>query len=55
MLEQGVTLADPSRIDIRGNLVMRQGRNIDVGCIFEGNVQLDDGVRVGAYTHIEKR
>ena len=50
LLEQGVTLADPRRIDIRGSLSCGRDVTIDVGCIFEGNVRLDDGVRVGAYT-----
>jgi len=48
LLEQGVTLADPARIDVRGEL--RCGRDvfIDVNCIFEGRVVLGDGVRLGA-------
>ena len=50
LLEQGVTLADPSRIDIRGKLSCGKDVTIDVGCIFEGQVWLADGVRVGAYT-----
>jgi bifunctional UDP-N-acetylglucosamine pyrophosphorylase/glucosamine-1-phosphate N-acetyltransferase len=50
LLEQGVTLADPSRIDIRGKLSCGRDVTIDVGCIFEGQVHLGDGVRVGAYT-----
>ncbi|WON72662.1 bifunctional UDP-N-acetylglucosamine diphosphorylase/glucosamine-1-phosphate N-acetyltransferase GlmU [Nitrosospira sp. Is2] len=50
LLEQGVTLADPSRIDIRGQLSCGRDVTIDVGCIFEGDVQLGDRVRVGAYT-----
>jgi bifunctional UDP-N-acetylglucosamine pyrophosphorylase/glucosamine-1-phosphate N-acetyltransferase len=50
LLEQGVTLADPSRIDIRGQLSCGRDVTIDVGCIFEGDVQLGDGVKVGAYT-----
>ncbi|MEN9866614.1 MAG: UDP-N-acetylglucosamine diphosphorylase/glucosamine-phosphate N-acetyltransferase [Pseudomonadota bacterium] len=49
LLQQGVTLADPARIDIRGQL--RCGRDvfIDVGCVFEGEVELADGVQLGAY------
>ena len=49
LLAQGVTLMDPARIDIRGNL--RCGRDvvIDVGCVFEGEVELGDGVQLGAY------
>src|SRR5512135_3659101 len=36
LLEQGVTLADPERIDVRGILVCGRDVEIDVGCIFEG-------------------
>ncbi|MFY7955790.1 MAG: bifunctional UDP-N-acetylglucosamine diphosphorylase/glucosamine-1-phosphate N-acetyltransferase GlmU, partial [Burkholderiaceae bacterium] len=48
LLDQGVTLADPNRIDVRG--VLRCGRDvsIDVGCVFEGEVVLGDGVSIGA-------
>lgn len=50
LLAQGVTLADPARVDIRGNLTCGRDVEIDVGCIFEGNVSLGDRVRVGAYS-----
>ncbi len=49
LLEQGVTLADPARIDVRGTLTCGRDVSIDVGCVFEGNVTLADGVRVDAY------
>jgi bifunctional UDP-N-acetylglucosamine pyrophosphorylase/glucosamine-1-phosphate N-acetyltransferase len=49
LLEQGVTLADPSRIDIRGHLSCGGDVEIDIGCIFEGRVELSDGVKVGAH------
>lgn len=52
LLESGVTLIDPSRIDIRGDLICGQDVEIDVGCVFEGRVELGDGVRVGAYSVI---
>jgi bifunctional UDP-N-acetylglucosamine pyrophosphorylase / glucosamine-1-phosphate N-acetyltransferase len=48
LLDQGVTLSDPSRIDIRGQLVCGNDVSIDINCIFGGSVQLGDGVRVGA-------
>lgn len=50
LLEQGVTLADPGRIDVRGHLVCGRDVEIDINCIFEGNVQLDDGVKIGAHS-----
>ena len=48
LLDQGVTLADPNRVDVRG--VLRCGRDvsIDIGCVFEGEVALGDGVSIGA-------
>jgi bifunctional UDP-N-acetylglucosamine pyrophosphorylase/glucosamine-1-phosphate N-acetyltransferase len=48
LLEQGVTLADPARIDVRGELACGRDVSIDVNCIFEGRVSLGDGVKVGA-------
>jgi len=48
LLESGVTLADPARIDVRGTLECGRDVSIDVNCIFEGHVVLADGVRVGA-------
>ncbi|HZW26336.1 MAG TPA: bifunctional UDP-N-acetylglucosamine diphosphorylase/glucosamine-1-phosphate N-acetyltransferase GlmU, partial [Gallionella sp.] len=50
LLAHGVTLADPARIDVRGRLVCGRDVEIDVGCIFEGEVTLGDNVRVGAYS-----
>ena len=48
LMEQGVRLADPARFDVRGALVCGQDVDIDVNCIFEGQVSLGDGARVGA-------
>jgi bifunctional UDP-N-acetylglucosamine pyrophosphorylase/glucosamine-1-phosphate N-acetyltransferase len=48
LLECGVALADPARIDIRGELVCGRDVSIDVNCVFEGKVTLGDGVRVAA-------
>jgi bifunctional UDP-N-acetylglucosamine pyrophosphorylase / glucosamine-1-phosphate N-acetyltransferase len=47
LLEDAVTLADPARIDVRGELKCGNDVVIDVNCIFEGRVALGDGVRVG--------
>jgi len=49
LLEQGVTLADPGRIDVRGSLVCGRDVSIDVNCVFEGRVELEDGVSIGAH------
>ena len=48
LLEQGVTLADPNRIDVRGELHCGRDVSIDIGCVFEGEVVLGDGVVIGA-------
>jgi bifunctional UDP-N-acetylglucosamine pyrophosphorylase/glucosamine-1-phosphate N-acetyltransferase len=48
LLETGVTLADPARIDVRGELLCGKDVTIDVNCVFEGSVTLGDGVRIGA-------
>ena len=53
LLEQGVTLADPSRIDVRGELVCGRDVSIDVNCVFEGRVVLGDGVRIKANCVLE--
>jgi bifunctional UDP-N-acetylglucosamine pyrophosphorylase / glucosamine-1-phosphate N-acetyltransferase len=49
LMEAGVTLLDPARIDVRGTLSCGSDVVIDVGCVFEGNVTLDAGTRVGPY------
>lgn len=49
LLEAGVTLLDPARIDVRGELSCGRDVTIDVGCVFEGRVHLEDGVRIGAH------
>ncbi len=54
LLQDGVTLHDPARLDIRGQLITGQDVEIDVGCIFEGVVSLADGVKIGAYCVIKQ-
>jgi bifunctional UDP-N-acetylglucosamine pyrophosphorylase/glucosamine-1-phosphate N-acetyltransferase len=46
LMEAGVTLADPGRIDVRGELTCGRDVFIDVNCVFEGKVTLGDGVRI---------
>ncbi len=50
LLAHGVTLADPARLDVRGRLNCGRDVEIDVGCVFEGDVTLGDNVKVGAYS-----
>jgi len=47
LMEAGVSLADPARIDVRGKLECGRDVSIDVNCLFEGRVRLGDGVRIG--------
>ena len=48
LMEQGVRLADPARLDQRGALSCGQDVEIDVNCVFDGQVSLGNGVRIGA-------
>jgi len=48
LLQQGVTLYDPARLDIRGNLNCGRDVEIDVNCVFEGDVTLGDNVKIAA-------
>ena len=59
LMAQGVRMADPARFDLRGDarggkaqLICGQDVEIDVGCIFGGQVRIGDGARIGAYCHI---
>lgn len=49
LMEAGTTIADPSRFDVRGQLQCGPGVSIDVGCIFEGHVELAEGVEIGPH------
>jgi len=48
LMDAGVRLADPARFDLRGELVCGSDVEIDINCVFEGRVELGDGVRIGA-------
>ncbi len=52
LLAAGVTLADPARVDVRGALECGRDVAIDVGCVFEGRVRIDDGASIGPYVVI---
>lgn len=47
LLDAGVTLLDPKRVDVRGTLSCGRDVSIDINCVFEGAVKLDDNVRIG--------
>ncbi|GJL76438.1 MAG: bifunctional protein GlmU [Nitrosomonas sp.] len=48
LLDKGVMLMDPARIDVRGELICGADVEIDVNCIFEGTVKLGNRVKVKA-------
>lgn len=47
LLDEGVRLADPARLDVRGELVCGRDVFIDVNCVFEGRVELGEAVEIG--------
>ncbi len=47
LMENGLTILDPARIDIRGELIVGNDVVIDINAVFEGHVELKDGVRIG--------
>ena len=53
LMAEGVALADPARLDVRGRLTCGHDVFIDVGCVFEGDVELGEGVRIGPYCVIK--
>ena len=49
---RGVRFADPSRVDIRGEVVVGRDVEVDADVVFEGRVELGDGVRIGPFCRI---
>jgi len=49
LMDAGVSLADPARIDVRGTLECGNDVSIDVGCVFEGCVTLASGTKISPY------
>ncbi len=47
LMRKGASLADPARIDIRGDLSVGRDVHVDVNCVFEGSVKIGDNVRIG--------
>jgi bifunctional UDP-N-acetylglucosamine pyrophosphorylase/glucosamine-1-phosphate N-acetyltransferase len=50
LMRDGLHLADPARFDLRGSLDFGRDVFVDVGCVFEGIVELGDNVHIGPYT-----
>ena len=53
LINQGVKIIDPNRIDIRGTLTCEENVTIDVGCIFEGDVLIKKNSKIGPYNIIK--
>ncbi|NVK73360.1 MAG: bifunctional UDP-N-acetylglucosamine diphosphorylase/glucosamine-1-phosphate N-acetyltransferase GlmU [Oceanospirillaceae bacterium] len=53
LMQNGATLLDPSRIDVRGELLTGNDVVIDVNCVFEGKVTLGSGVEIGPNCHLK--
>ena len=49
LMEAGVRLADPARLDVRGELHCGSDVEIDINCLFEGQVHIGNGARIGAH------
>jgi len=54
LMGQGVMLADPARLDVRGSLQCGREVFIDVNCVFEGNVVLGDNVSIGPNSYVRE-
>ncbi len=53
LMAAGVTLRDPARVDVRGDLEVGQDIIIDINVVFEGNVSLNNNVKIGPNTVIK--
>ena len=53
LMLQGVTLADPARIDIRGEVTVGRDVFIDVNAVLVGAVNLGDRVRIGPNCYLK--
>ena len=47
LMAQGVTLIDPARFDLRGEVTVGRDVLIDINVILEGKVSIEDGVQIG--------
>ncbi|HXS05014.1 MAG TPA: bifunctional UDP-N-acetylglucosamine diphosphorylase/glucosamine-1-phosphate N-acetyltransferase GlmU [Rhodanobacter sp.] len=53
LLRDGVRMADPARVDVRGMVEAGRDVELDVDVILEGHVMLGDDVRIGAFTRLK--
>jgi len=53
LIEQGLQVEDPARVDVRGNLQFGSNVNVDINVIFKGDVELGDNVSIAPNCIIE--
>lgn len=53
LCQQGVRVADPARVDVRGTVRADGDVEVDIDVIFEGDVVLGEGVRIGPFTRLK--
>lgn len=53
LMEAGLTLIDPQRFDLRGTLNIGMDCEVDVNCVFEGQVELGDNVQIAPNCHLK--
>jgi len=53
LMRSGVTLFDPARLDVRGELICGKNVVIDINCVVEGRVELQDGVSIGPNVYLK--
>ncbi len=53
LMRAGITIRDPSRIDIRGQVEIGQDSELDINVILEGKVSIGNFVKIGANTVIK--
>ena len=53
LMAEGVRVADPRRVDVRGNVRVARDVEIDIDVILEGDVQLGEDVRIGPYSRLK--
>ena len=52
LMREGVRMADPARVDVRGQVQVGRDVELDIDVILEGAVTLGDGVRIGPFTRL---
>lgn len=53
LMQEGVRVVDPRRIDVRGSVKAARDVEIDIDVILEGDVQLGEGVRIGPFSRLK--